>query len=64
VGFAVYTDRFGTDDLSDRFVTLLQIGAAADDSGGGDAGDGGSGAEISTLERSLPPRLTRGVVGV
>src|SRR3954463_15212930 len=28
VGFVVYTDRFGTDDISDRFLTLLQIGAA------------------------------------
>jgi low temperature requirement protein LtrA len=28
VGFVFYTDRFGTDDLSDRFMTLLQIGAA------------------------------------
>jgi len=28
VGFVLYTDRFGTDDLSDRFMTLLQIGAA------------------------------------
>src|SRR3954463_2162756 len=28
VGFLVYTDRFGTDDISDRFLTLLQIGAA------------------------------------
>jgi low temperature requirement protein LtrA len=27
VGFVLYTDRFGTDDLSDRFMTLLQIGA-------------------------------------
>ena len=27
VGFVLYTDRFGTDDLSDRFLTLLQIGA-------------------------------------
>src|SRR5678815_3936954 len=28
VGFVLYTDRFGTDDLSDRFMTLLQIAAA------------------------------------
>jgi low temperature requirement protein LtrA len=28
VGFVNYTDRFGTDDISDRFMTLLQIGAA------------------------------------
>ena len=28
VGFVLYTDRFGTDDLSDRFLTLVQIGAA------------------------------------
>jgi len=28
VGFVIYTDRFGTDDLSDRLLTLLQIGAA------------------------------------
>lgn len=28
VGFVLYTDRFGTDDLSDRLLTLLQIGAA------------------------------------
>jgi low temperature requirement protein LtrA len=28
VGFVLYTDRFGTDDLGDRFLTLLQIGAA------------------------------------
>ena len=27
VGFVIYTDRFGTDDLSDRFQTLLQVGA-------------------------------------
>jgi low temperature requirement protein LtrA len=27
VGFVLYTDRFGTDDLGDRFLTLLQIGA-------------------------------------
>jgi low temperature requirement protein LtrA len=27
VGFVIYTDRFGTDDLSDRFMTLVQIGA-------------------------------------
>jgi low temperature requirement protein LtrA len=27
VGFVIYTDRFGTDDLSDRFKTLLQFGA-------------------------------------
>jgi len=27
VGFVLYTDRFGTDDASDRFLTLLQIGA-------------------------------------
>jgi low temperature requirement protein LtrA len=27
VGVVLYTDRFGTDDLSDRFLTLLQIGA-------------------------------------
>lgn len=27
VGFVLYTDRFGTDDLSDRLLTLLQIGA-------------------------------------
>ena len=28
VGFVLYTDRFGTDDLSDRFMTLVQVGAA------------------------------------
>src|SRR6187431_3115376 len=28
VGFVNYTDRFGTDDISDRLLTLLQIGAA------------------------------------
>ncbi len=28
VGFVLYTDRFGTDDISDRFMTLVQIGAA------------------------------------
>jgi len=28
VGFVIYTDRFGTDDISDRFMTLVQIGAA------------------------------------
>ena len=28
VGFVIFTDRFGTDDISDRFLTLLQIGAA------------------------------------
>ena len=28
VGFVLYTDRFGTDDLSDRVLTLVQIGAA------------------------------------
>ena len=28
VGFVLYTDRFGTDDLSDRLMTLLQVGAA------------------------------------
>src|ERR1700755_1895729 len=28
VGFVIYTARFGTDDISDRFMTLLQIGAA------------------------------------
>ncbi len=28
VGFVLYTDRFGTDDLSDRLMTLVQIGAA------------------------------------
>jgi low temperature requirement protein LtrA len=27
VGFVLYTDRFGTDDVSDRFMTLVQIGA-------------------------------------
>ena len=27
VGFVLYTDRFGTDDLGDRLLTLLQIGA-------------------------------------
>ena len=27
VGFVLYTDRFGTDDISDRLLTLLQIGA-------------------------------------
>ena len=27
VGFVIYTDRFGTDDISDRFMTLLQIAA-------------------------------------
>lgn len=27
VGFVLYTDRFGTDDLGDRLMTLLQIGA-------------------------------------
>ena len=27
VGFVLHTDRFGTDDISDRFMTLLQIGA-------------------------------------
>src|SRR5918911_1547193 len=27
VGFVLYTDRFGTDDLSDRLLTLLQIAA-------------------------------------
>jgi len=27
VGFVLYTDRFGTDDLSDRLLTLMQIGA-------------------------------------
>ena len=27
VGFVLYTDRFGTDDLSDRILTLLQVGA-------------------------------------
>src|SRR3954469_21097253 len=25
VGFVLYTDRFGTDDISDRFLTLVQI---------------------------------------
>ena len=28
VGFVIYTDRFGTDDVSDRLMTLMQIGAA------------------------------------
>jgi low temperature requirement protein LtrA len=28
VGFVIYTDRFGTDDISDRFLTLVQVGAA------------------------------------
>ena len=28
VGFVLFTDRFGTDDISDRFMTLLQVGAA------------------------------------
>ncbi len=28
VGFVLHTDRFGTDDLSDRFMTLVQVGAA------------------------------------
>ena len=28
MGFVLYTDRFGTDDISDRFLTLVQIGAA------------------------------------
>ena len=28
VGFVVYTDRFGTDDISDRLMTLAQIAAA------------------------------------
>ena len=28
VGFVIFTDRFGTDDISDRFLTLLQVGAA------------------------------------
>jgi low temperature requirement protein LtrA len=28
VGLVIYTDRFGTDDISDRFLTLMQIGAA------------------------------------
>jgi low temperature requirement protein LtrA len=27
VGFVIYTDRFSTDDLGDRLLTLLQIGA-------------------------------------
>lgn len=27
VGFVIYTDRFGTDDMSDRLLTLLQIAA-------------------------------------
>jgi low temperature requirement protein LtrA len=27
VGFVIYTDRFGTDDLGDRLMTLIQIGA-------------------------------------
>ncbi|HET7464485.1 MAG TPA: low temperature requirement protein A [Longimicrobium sp.] len=27
VGFVLYTDRFGTDDISDRFMTLVQVGA-------------------------------------
>jgi low temperature requirement protein LtrA len=27
VGFVFYTDRFGTDDISDRFMTLAQVGA-------------------------------------
>ncbi|MBV8517945.1 MAG: low temperature requirement protein A [Acidobacteria bacterium] len=27
VGFVLYTDRFGTDDISDRLLTLVQIGA-------------------------------------
>lgn len=27
VGFVIYTDRFATDDISDRFMTLLQVGA-------------------------------------
>lgn len=27
VGFVIYTDRFSTDDISDRLLTLLQIGA-------------------------------------
>jgi len=28
VGFVIYTDRFGTDDISDRILTLVQVGAA------------------------------------
>ncbi|MET0397123.1 MAG: low temperature requirement protein A [Longimicrobiaceae bacterium] len=28
VGFVLYTDRFGTDDISDRLMTLVQVGAA------------------------------------
>jgi len=28
VGFVLYTDRFGTDDISDRFMTLVQVSAA------------------------------------
>src|SRR4030081_3619657 len=27
VGYVIYNDRFGTDDLSDRLPTLLQMGA-------------------------------------
>src|ERR1700712_5248092 len=27
VGFVLYTDRFGTDDISDRSLTLVQVGA-------------------------------------
>jgi low temperature requirement protein LtrA len=27
VGYVIYNDRFGTDDLSDRLLTLLQMGA-------------------------------------
>jgi low temperature requirement protein LtrA len=27
VGFVLYTDRFGTDDISDRLMTLVQVGA-------------------------------------
>ena len=28
VGFVLHTDRFGTDDLGDRLMTLVQVGAA------------------------------------
>jgi low temperature requirement protein LtrA len=28
VGFVYYKDRFGTDDLSDRSLTLLRMGVA------------------------------------
>jgi hypothetical protein len=61
VGFVIYTDRFAADDLGDRLLTLVQIGATVMIAHHGDAVDVGSRGAVRHCLRHLP-RHPRGAL--